>query len=309
MTPPSATDLLTNEPAYLALLQHVLDHGHDRPDRTGTGTRSVFAPPPLRWDLTQGRAALLLTKRVAWKTCLKELLWFLRGDTDARTLQAQGVRIWDGNTSRAFLDARGLTHYPEGDMGPGYGWQWRRFGAPYATCEGAKADGIDQVANVLDLLRTDPYSRRIFLTAWNPAALDAMALPPCHVSAQFYVDARTRGLCCHVYQRSVDCFLGLPFNLFSYGALTALLAKKAGLHPQALVISMGDAHVYRDHFDAVRAQLDRRRSAPDAAAAAPPTLTVSDAVVDLPWEDLDVAAHFDVRGYDPMPAIPAPMSA
>lgn len=252
---------------------------------------------------------ILTTKQVAWKSCLRELLWFCRGDTDARHLQAQGVKIWDGNSSRAFLDARGLAHYPEGDIGPGYGFQWRHFGASYETCESVNSEtgGVDQLNHVLHLLKTDPYSRRIFMSAWNPVDLKSMALPPCHVSAQFYVDANDNGLSCHVYQRSVDCFLGLPFNLLSYATLTYLLAKKAGngLYPKELVISMGDVHIYKDHMDAVREQLSRSVIQEPHKLS---SLIIQESAVEKSWESLTLEDDIILSNYHHYGPIKAPMS-
>lgn len=289
---------MSGEQAYLELLQRVLSDGTPTKDRTGTGTLSVFGER-LEFDLSDGQVPLLTTKQVAWKTCLKELCWFLRGETDTRKLQAQNVHIWDGNTSRAFLDARGLRDYPEGDIGPGYGFQWRHFGAEYTNCEAARgAGGIDQLQNVLDLIKNDPTSRRIYFTAWNPAALDKMALPPCHVAAQFYV--REGRLSCQVYQRSVDCFLGLPFNLFSYAAMTHLFAAWCGLTAHRLIFCLGDTHIYNDHIEAVREQIGR-------APFSPPRLTIRAAHE----KTLDTIEYtdFDLVGYESHGKIVAKMSA
>lgn len=297
---------MAEEQKYLDLLRDVLENGHPRPDRTGTGTLSVFGRQ-IRMDISK-HPALLTTKQMAWKSCIRELLWFCRGDTNVKHLQAEGVRIWDGNSTRAFLDARGLTDLPEGDIGPGYGFQWRHFGAPYVTCEHPPLQegplaGVDQLSEIVRLLRNDPYSRRIFMSAWNAADLDRMALPPCHVSVQFYVDARDRGLSCHVYQRSVDCFLGLPFNLFSYSVLTYILAKKADLVPKELVLSTGDTHIYANHLDAVREQLSR-----SATAHPPPTLVLSDRIRDTDWSELTLEEDFQLVDYTYDAPIKAPMS-
>lgn len=190
------------EEQYLSLLREILDQGVARGDRTGTGTLSVFGRA-MRFDLRGGLFPLLTTKRVFWRGVVEELLWFVRGSTDANELAGRGVRIWDGNGSRAFLDAAGLGHRAVGDLGPVYGFQWRHFGASYSTA-GAdyRGKGVDQLADVVEQIRNDPQSRRIVLTAWNPAALSEMALPPCHMFAQFYV---ARGeLSCQMYQRSAD---------------------------------------------------------------------------------------------------------
>jgi thymidylate synthase len=249
---------MTWETQYLDLLRDILDHGESRDDRTGVGTWSLFAPRALDIDLSRESVVpLVTTKKMPWKTVVRELLWFLRGSTDSRELEAQGVTIWKGNTTRTFLDGRGLMSLPEGDIGAGYGFQWRHFGAPYKTCESQyQGQGVDQITGLIESIRNDPQSRRHLLTAWNPAALKDTALPPCHVLAQFYVSSGG-GLSCHLYQRSADCFLGLPFNIFSYAVLTHLLAKWTGTSPKRLVISLGDAHVYKNHVNVVREQIAR----------------------------------------------------
>ncbi len=277
---------------YTALVKDILANGSNRSDRTGTGTTSVFGRQ-LRFDIS-GSIPLLTTKYVPWKAVVKELLWFLRGDTDASKLAADGVRIWDGNTSRAFLDGRGLAHLPEGDIGAGYGFQWRHFGGAYQTCKETYDNtiGYDQVAAVLDQLRTDPFSRRIFMSAWNPAALKDMALPPCHVSAQFYVDEDERGrrfLSCHMYQRSVDTFLGLPFNIMSYATLTHILSTLTDMHPKELIISTGDTHIYNDHVGQIKTQCER---IPYSA----PILVIDPAIQGKQLEEITVD-DFDVIGY------------
>jgi thymidylate synthase len=277
---------------YTALVKDILANGNQRGDRTGTGTHSVFGRQ-LHFDIS-GSIPLLTTKYVPWKAVIKELLWFLRGDTDASKLAADGVRIWDGNTSREFLDNRGLAHLPEGDIGAGYGFQWRHFGGAYQTCKETYDNtiGYDQVAVVLDQLRHDPFSRRIFMSAWNPAALKDMALPPCHVSAQFYVDEDERGrrfLSCHMYQRSVDTFLGLPFNIMSYATLTHIFAMLTDMRPKELIISTGDTHIYSDHVEQVKTQCER---IPYSA----PFLAVNPTIISKRLEEITVD-DFDVIGY------------
>jgi thymidylate synthase len=278
---------------YTTLLKDILEYGSKRSDRTGTGTTSVFGRQ-LRFDIS-GSIPLLTTKYVPWKAVVKELLWFLRGDTDASKLAADGVRIWDGNTSREFLDGRGLSHLPEGDIGAGYGFQWRHFGGAYQTCKETYDNtiGYDQVAAVLEQLRHDPFSRRIFMSAWNPAVLKDMALPPCHVSAQFYVDedqvTGQRHLSCHMYQRSVDTFLGLPFNIMSYATLTHILATLTDMHPKELIISTGDTHIYNDHIEQIKTQIERY---PYSA----PLLVIDPAIKEKRLEEITVD-DFDVIGY------------
>lgn len=247
-----------NENVYLDLLRDVLKNGRTRDDRTGTGTISTFGHQ-IRFDVSKV-VPLLTTKKMAWKTCIKELLWFLRGETDAKILQNEGVHIWDLNSSREFLDKRGLQHLHDGDIGAGYGFQWRHFGADYKGCNVCySGQGIDQINYIIQELKENPFSRRIMMSSWNAVDLEKMSLPPCHVSAQFYVEEVNgkRMLSCHLYQRSVDCFLGLPFNIFSYTVLIYLLATWCDLHPCELIISTGDTHIYKDHVKCVEEQLSR----------------------------------------------------
>lgn len=290
-----------NDLKYLNLLTKVLSNGRERDDRTGTGTISTFGRH-IRFDISTS-VPLLTTKFVPWKACIKELLWFLKGQTDAKILHEQGVHIWDGNTSREFLDKRGLTHLPEGDIGCGYGFQWRHFGADYKTCHDSyKGQGFDQIQYIIDELKTDPYSRRIFMTAWNASHLHCMALPPCHVSCQFYVEDiyGIKHLSCHMYQRSVDCFLGLPFNIFSYSVLTYILAMICDMKPKELIISMGDTHIYKDHIDAVQVQLTK-------APIVPAKLILNERLKMCPIGDMHID-DFDLVGYFHHNALKAKMS-
>ncbi|EMC93309.1 hypothetical protein BAUCODRAFT_26621 [Baudoinia panamericana UAMH 10762] len=227
-TPPS---LQHEEYQYLNLIREILDNGEHRPDRTGTGTKSIPFPPQHRYSLSRPDGTLTLplltTKRVFLRAVIAELLWFVSGDTNAKTLQDQDVRIWDGNASREYLDSVGLTHREEGDLGPVYGFQWRHFGAEYRDCHADySGQGVDQLAEVIYKLKNNPFDRRIILSAWNPADLKKMALPPCHMFAQFYVsfpsssptrkDSSKRGtLHALLYQRSNDMGLGVPFNIAS----------------------------------------------------------------------------------------------
>ncbi|MBZ3692535.1 thymidylate synthase [Phyllobacterium calauticae] len=220
--------------AYLDLLQHVLDTGVDRGDRTGTGTRSVFGYQ-MRFDLSAGFPALT-TKKLHLKSIIHELLWFLKGETNIAYLKENGVTIWD-----EWADENG-------DLGPVYGYQWRSWPAP---------DGrhIDQIANLVSAIKQNPYSRRLIVSAWNPALVDEMALPPCHCLFQFYVaDGK---LSCQLYQRSADIFLGVPFNIASYALLTLMVAQVTGLQPGDFVHTLGDAHLYANHFEQARLQLSR----------------------------------------------------
>ncbi|MEZ5963666.1 MAG: thymidylate synthase [Planctomycetota bacterium] len=261
--------------SYLDLLRHLLDHGVEKGDRTGTGTRSVFGWQT-RYDLAQG-FPLLTTKKVHFKSVLVELLWFLRGDTNVAFLREHGVTIWD-----EWADAAG-------DLGPVYGAQWRSW-----RC----ADGrtVDQIADVVDRIRRDPDSRRLVVSAWNVGELEQMALPPCHLLFQFWVGGGR--LSCQLYQRSADIFLGVPFNIASYAALTMMIAQVAGLQPGELVHTLGDAHLYQNHVEQARLQLER-------APRALPRLVLDPSVTSV----FDFRAeHFRLEGYDPWPAIKAPVA-
>jgi dihydrofolate reductase / thymidylate synthase len=258
------------EAQYLALVREVMTSGEERVDRTGVGTWSRFGAS-MRFDLRGGRLPLLTTKRVWWRGIVEELLWFISGSTDAKALSARGVKIWEANGSREFLDGAGLRDNREGDLGPVYGFQWRHFGATY---RGADVDytgqGVDQLAECIRLIREDPNSRRIVMSAWNPAQLREVALPPCHMFCQFYVrsnevgsrgdlnEVGSRGeLSCQLYQRSGDLGLGVPFNIASYALLTHLVARVCGLEAVELIHVIGDAHVYRNHESGLREQLTR----------------------------------------------------
>jgi thymidylate synthase len=236
---------------YLDLLDHVLEKGFDRPDRTGTGTRSIFGYQ-MRFDLARGFPALT-TKKLHLKSIIHELLWFLTGDTNVKYLRDHGVTIWD-----EWADENG-------NLGPVYGAQWRSWPAPDGRA-------IDQIANLISDIRTNPNSRRLIVTAWNPAEVDAMALPPCHCLFQFYVaDGK---LSCQLYQRSADIFLGVPFNIASYALLTVIVAQVTGLKPGEFVHTLGDAHLYHNHFEQAREQLKR-------TPKTLPTMWINPAVKDL----------------------------
>jgi thymidylate synthase len=245
-------DSYTGEIGYLTLMKNILEYGETRENRTDVDTVSIFGCS-LSFNIRDS-FPLLTTKRVYWKGVIEELVWFLKGDTSARRLHDQGVRIWDGNTSRDFLDSRQLT-YDEGDCGPVYGFQWRHWNAPYVTCDTCYAGiGIDQIKQVIESIKHDPMSRRHIINSWNVEQLDKMVIPPCHVMCQFYV-SKDGALSCQMYQRSADIFLGLPFNIASYAALTYVIAKMTGLVPQSLRMCIGDAHIYNTHIDAVEKQL------------------------------------------------------
>ena len=235
------------ENQYLTLLEDILISGERRNDRTGVGTKSVFGRQ-LRFNLKQGFPAIT-TKKLAWRAVVGELLWFLEGSTDERRLAEithdtrEGVvTIWTPNALASYWKSKAKF---DGDLGRVYGAQWRDF------------QGVDQIQRVVDNLKTNPQDRRHLVSAWNPADLDKMALPPCHVLFQFYVNNNNE-LSCHMYQRSVDCFLGLPFNIASYALLVHLIARECDLCVHELIISTGDTHIYVNHLDQVRRQIDRK---------------------------------------------------
>jgi thymidylate synthase len=257
---------------YLDLMQRILEEGAVKTDRTGTGTRSVFGHQ-MRFDLAEG-FPMVTTKKLHLKSIVHELLWFLAGDTNIRYLKENGVRIWD-----EWADENG-------DLGPVYGYQWRSWPAP-------DGHSIDQIAGVLELIRRSPDSRRLIVSAWNPALVDEMALPPCHALFQFYVaDGR---LSCQLYQRSADVFLGVPFNIASYALLTMMVAQVTGYAPGEFIHTFGDAHLYLNHMDQAREQLSR-------APRTLPRIEINPQIDDLfafRFED------FSLVDYDPHPHIKA----
>ena len=315
-TPPP---LNTEEYQYLNIIQKIISTGTWEEGRNGR-TKSIFGEM-MRFSLANGRIPILTTKRTAWKTCLKELLWFIRGETDNRILQDQWVHIWDGNTSREFLDSRGLNHYREGLIGPGYGFQWRHFGGEYdattgkclatglaeglttGLAEGSRSsltEGIDQLRQIIDALK-DPAqrtSRRLIMTAWNPLQLDEMALPPCHMICQFNVHDGNK-LSCAMTQRSCDELLGVPFNIASYSFLTHLIAHHCGLEAYEFVYFKGNCHLYEEHIEAATTQLQR-------TPFAFPTLEIRNLRENI--EDY-IVDDFIVKGYESHEAIKAKMVA
>ncbi|RKO96850.1 hypothetical protein CXG81DRAFT_10714 [Caulochytrium protostelioides] len=330
----ASADAEHEEYQYLRLVRLILDEGENRGDRTGTGTLSLFAPPSMRFSLRQGRFPLLTTKRTFMRPIVEELLWFLRGQTDASILQAKNVRIWDGNASRAYLDKHGFVHRHEGDLGPVYGFQWRHFGAAYTTCDADyTGQGVDQIREVIHRIRDRPYDRRILLSAWNPSDLRKMALPPCHMMAQFYVAFRPDPdpdagpdappvpyLSCQMYQRSCDMGLGVPFNIASYSLLTCLLAYVTGCEPDAFVHCLGDAHVYANHVTPLREEQLPRTPRPfptlriTSPAGFPSGLTRAERrarPVDTMLAEL-MAFEYEqlaVENYQPYPSVKMAMSA
>ncbi len=260
---------------YLDLLKHIRANGVMKEDRTGTGTQSVFGYQ-MRFNLADG-FPLLTTKKVHLKSIIYELLWFLAGDTNIKYLQDHGVTIWD-----EWADENG-------NLGPVYGYQWRNWPAP---------DGqvIDQISMVIDTIRKNPDSRRMMVTAWNPADVEKMALPPCHCLFQFYVaDGK---LSCQLYQRSADVFLGVPFNIASYALLTLMVAQVTGLQPGEFVHTTGDTHLYRNHFEQVELQLSREPRPLPVMKLNPDVKSI----FDFKYED------FTLEGYNPWPAIKAPVA-
>ncbi len=250
--------LAHEEYQYLNLIHDIIQENQLHVGRNGN-TLSVFGTGMV-FSLEQGNIPILTTKQMAWKTCLKELLWFIQGKTDNRILNEVGVHIWDDNASRDFLESRGLSHYADGDLGPIYGHQWRHFNAKYETYDtDYTGKGVDQLAEIIRCLKdpTERFSRRLIMSAWNPCQLNEMALPPCHILCQFNVDHENR-LSCALYQRSGDVGLGVPFNIASYSFLTHLLAKHCGLVAHEFVYYLGNAHIYDDHIAVLKAQLLRR---------------------------------------------------
>ncbi len=242
---------------YLNLLNDILEEGSIQKGRNGN-TKSVFGSA-MHFSLENSEIPILTTKKTAWKTCLKELLWFIKGQTDNKILNKQNVHIWDGNSTEEYLKSRNLDHLEQGDLGPIYGFQWRHFNADYKDCnQDYENKGIDQLKDVIDQLKNSETrnSRRLVVSAWNPCQLDAMALPPCHILFQFNV-IDNKKLSCSMYQRSVDVALGCPFNIASYSFLTHLIAHHCDLEPYEFVYYMGNAHIYEEHLDSMKKQVER----------------------------------------------------
>lgn len=260
---------------YLDLLQEIMDHGVFKSDRTGVGTKSVFGHQ-MRFDLSEG-FPLLTTKKVHLKSIIYELLWFIKGSTNISYLKEHGVSIWD-----EWADENG-------DLGPVYGQQWRSWQTP-------DGHNIDQLSQVVETIRNNPDSRRMIVCAWNPSDVDRMALPPCHCFFQFYV-AEGR-LSCQLYQRSADTFLGVPFNIASYALLTMMIAQVCGLKPGEFIHTTGDTHIYLNHFEQVREQLSREPKPLPKMLINPEVKSI----FDFTYED------FKLEGYDPWPAIKAPVA-
>ncbi|XP_069076083.1 thymidylate synthase isoform X1 [Pleurodeles waltl] len=312
---------------YLGQIQQILRAGHRKEDRTGTGTMSLFGMQA-RYSL-RDQFPLLTTKRVFWKGVLEELLWFIKGSTNAKELSDKGVKIWDANGSREFLDKQGFTSREEGDLGPVYGFQWRHFGAEYKDMHtDYTGQGVDQLQNVIDTIKANPDDRRIIMCAWNPKDIPLMALPPCHALCQFYV--LNGELSCQLYQRSGDMGLGVPFNIASYALLTYMIAHVTGLKLGDFVHTLGDAHVYLNHIEPLKVQQQyclcatkcnsqRRAGEPHLSYVFCVEISAHVQRVPRPFPKLTIlrkvenindfkAEDFKVEGYDPHPAIKMEMA-
>lgn len=281
---------------YLDTVRECIKGGEKQQDRTGTGTLTLFGRS-MRYSLDNGRFPLLTTKMVPFRVVAEELLFFVRSQTDNKILKSKNIHIWDGNSTKEYFEKVGIER-KEDDLGPVYGFQWRHFGAEYKTCnDNYEGQGIDQLQRAIDTLKANPASRRMVVVAWNPQQLSEMALPPCHCMFQFL--AANGKLTCILYQRSGDMGLGVPFNIASYSLLTVMVAKLAGLEPYEFVHFIGDAHVYCDHIEPLKLQLEREPR--DF-----PTLKLADKdykrIEDFALED------FILEGYNPHPKIAMKMS-
>ena len=244
-----------DENQYLNLIEDILENNQEFIGRNGS-TLAIFGSA-MHFSLENNTIPYLTSKKLAHKTCLKELLWFIKGDTSNKNLKSQNVHIWDANGSREFLDSRGLTNYKEDDLGPVYGFQWRHFNAKYNDCNSDYSNkGVDQLNYIIEQLKNPETrnSRRLIMSAWNPCQIDEMALPPCHVMCQFNVS--NNRLSCSLYQRSGDVGLGVPFNIASYSLLTHLIAHHVGLEAYEFIYFLGNAHIYDDHIEQLKIQKD-----------------------------------------------------
>jgi len=290
---------LNTDETYNNLCYKVLDEGISKDDRTGTGTISIFGHH-MKFSLKT--LPVITTKKVYLKGVIEELIWFLKGDVNSKTLETKGVGIWKGNSSREFLDNSRLDDYIEGECGPIYGFQWRHWNAPYHGPSNEyyknkyKDKGIDQIHSIINTIKTNPDSRRIILNAWNVEQLPEMVLPPCHVMCQFYVVDDQ--IDCHMYQRSADVFLGLPFNITSYAILTHIIGHFTNKTPRNLYISIGDAHIYKNHIEQVNLQLTR-------TSYDPPSISINPGV-----QNIDNLTYDDIKihNYVSHPTIKATMA-
>lgn len=290
-----------SEQVYIDALKEILEYGNDREDRTGTGTQSIFGLQ-MRFDLSEGFPAIT-TKKLAWKACVSELLWFIEGSGDEYRLReilhgdrySEKKTIWTDNATAPYWVEKRLQRHP-GDLGRVYGVQWRKWRKPLIRINKVVLQNHDQLIELIDGIKTDPYSRRHIISAWNPGELDMMALPPCHMMAQFYVN--NGKLSCQMYQRSADMFLGIPFNIASYALFTHMIAQVCNLEVGDLIITIGDAHIYNNHFDQVKEQIARK-------PFAMPTLKLNpdiSVITDFGMEDIEMV------GYECHEAIKAPMA-
>jgi thymidylate synthase len=289
------------ESAYLNALKQVLEDGEDRPDRTGVGTKSVFGLQ-MRFDLAEGFPAVT-TKKLAWRACVSELLWFIEGSGDENRLKeilhgdrySEKKTIWSDNAKAEYWTKKRLQRHP-GDLGRVYGVQWRRWRAPLVRINKVVLQNCDQLLSLIEGIKADPYSRRHIITAWNPGELELMALPPCHMMAQFYVN--NGQLSCQMYQRSADMFLGVPFNIASYALFTHMIAQVCNLEVGELIITIGDAHIYSNHIEQVTEQL-KRKPLPLPTLKLNPEIEV---ITDFDMTDIELV---DYQSHD---AIAAPMA-
>tara|TARA_B100001093_G_C26855881_1_gene1027382 strand:+ start:2879 stop:4339 length:1461 start_codon:yes stop_codon:yes gene_type:complete len=286
----------SSENQYLNLLRKIMKEGNKVESRNSI-TYSLFGER-LEFDMKDG-FPLFTTKKIGYKTILRELLWFMNGSTSNHKLQEKNVHIWDLNSTKEFLQNRGL-EYQEGDLGPIYGFQWRHSGAKYKDCYSDYSGlGIDQLKNVIHLIQNEPSSRRIIMNSWNPSDIDKMALPPCHVMCQFNVNIQENTLNCQMYQRSGDMFLGIPFNIASYSFLLHIISKITGYKPGKFIHIIGDAHIYESHLDAVKEQVSR-------VPSNYPELILSDDLIDI--DSLD-ESMFQILNYKSYSKISSPMIA
>lgn len=286
----------TEEKKYLEITKDCIQNGSFQHDRTGTGTFALFGQN-MRFSLSESTLPLLTTKFVPFRVVLEELLFFIRGQTDNKILKEKNIHIWDGNSTKEFFMKNGINREAD-DLGPVYGFQWRHYGAQYNTCNDDYTDkGIDQLNNVIETLKKNPNSRRMIVVAWNPIQLKEMALPPCHCLFQFLVTGNK--LSCILYQRSGDMGLGIPFNIASYSILTHMVAKITGLEPHEFIHFIGDTHVYSNHVEPLKEQLEREpRTFPKLRFRE----KKYEKLEDFEFED------FIVEGYDPYPKITMKMA-
>jgi dihydrofolate reductase/thymidylate synthase len=293
-------EVVNIEREYLGLLRNVLENGETRTDRTGIGTLSTFGDQ-ISFDISE-RFPLLTSKRVPIRIVFEELMWFLRGQTRNDILTDKNVHIWDGNSSMEYMKRIGLSHYPPGELGPVYGAQWRNFGGEHKFDEErhiatGESGGVDQIKTAIEMIKSDPGSRRILVSAWNPVVLDKVALPPCHYAFQFYVRGE-KYLDIKLNMRSNDLFLGAPFNIASYSLLCYMIASMTGYKPGRLIYSVGDAHIYKSHIEQVKLQLSRAlRPSPRLEI-----VNIRDNIEDWEWSD------FKLYDYNPHPTIKGEMA-